>query len=1126
MQFSILLLLTFNEAPTGWQIGDKVVVGGTDHGWNGNDKDNSRLQDEVLTITDISGNEIRFVNDDIKEGNRNVLRFDHMRSSLAEASETSLYAANLTRNVSFETENGKEVPLDHRAHVMLMHNADVKVANAGFYDLGRSDKTKLVDDIGENVDGSKGNGTNVRGRYALHLHKTGTAPGDAASVIEGNVVSGSPGWGIVQHESNANLTDNVVFDVVGAGIVAESGNELGAWTGNTVIKTTGIDWKTAQDQRETRERKFDLGFQGDGYWIQGAAMIENKDNTAISSNDMGMVLFGGALDGKYFRPVTTVPISQLPAETQKLFSKDQTEADIRDIPIATVEGFEAYNGTYGLQVWGHATNFDGEAAFSSQPKEGMPNTAHLGRSEVKDFKLWGNRWGGAQAQYSSNIDMKNGLILGAGDGSIAGGAGLFNNHATFNSAYDNMTVAGFKEGALVEYPNTDKDFITTTVKNSTLRDNKYNLGEMGGEGKEGRPDDFGAFLKLQNNQYEVPEGNSAPVAKFGSKAIGGLAVELDASAFMDADSKGSPAEPSNGIAAYGWDLDNNGTIDRFGRRLNQVFDKAGSREVTLTVLDGQGQATELTQTVNVQPSDYTNPFSGGDFSNGTLTQDAWKASSEWADKGWFITDSANISDGVAKLSSPGNWGGHIGEVIRDEKVRRGEQTLNFKLQNIEGAPENEPWKRNEVTVSLWGVNGQFINKPWEGSNPIQAGTLPMQSTQLVDEMYGGEEGEFFDWKNLSLDVDLGSGYDYLLFQVNTTHTRENGDKVAIDDVSLTGEANSIPGELIPPNTLTPAPESTGGPKVATPAPAKPTTEAKDEPIDQPMPEPTKPDAEEPIARPVTEAKDEPIDQPMPDPTKPDAEEPMAGPTTDVEDEPVKQPMPEPTTQPTERELAPVVQISFEEALGKIARDTAVEGEPNNARLNGGVEWTEGKVGGAATLDGANGLIRVKGSEELNKGGPYEQRTVSMWFNADDMTAEREQVLFEQGNRRQGMNMYLDKDLLYFGEWSGSTKGGTGSWVSAEAEAGKWHHAAMVLDAQAGAEGTLTAYLDGEQVGQTIATALLADRAALGVGNVSGTTQFENGYGARKDSGLLGAVDEVQIFNDALSPNQVQQLALV
>ena len=80
----------------------------------------------------------------------------------------------------------------------------------------------------------------------------------------------------------------------------------------------------------------------------------------------------------------------------------QTEVDIRDIPMATVEGFEAYNNTYGLEVWGHKTNFDGEGAFSENrsnfSEEELPETAHSGRSQINDFKLWGNRWIGAKVQ--------------------------------------------------------------------------------------------------------------------------------------------------------------------------------------------------------------------------------------------------------------------------------------------------------------------------------------------------------------------------------------------------------------------------------------------------------------------------------------------------------------------------------------------------------------------------------------------------------------------------------------------------------------------------------------------------------------------------------------------------------
>ncbi|MBX2863913.1 MAG: G8 domain-containing protein, partial [Leptolyngbyaceae cyanobacterium MAG.088] len=226
--------------PIGWAVGDKLVLGGTNYGWNGTDNDNSRFQDEVLTITEINGNRVQFTNDNITQGDNTVLRFDHVRPDIEEKDQLQLYVANTSRNVVIESEDGADTPTLQRGHVMFMHNPDIEVHNAGFYNLGRSDKTKLVDDIGQNVDGTKGSGTNVRGRYALHVHRAG---GDdingQAAILQGNAVVGSPGWGIVHHDSHAIIEDNVVFDVVGTGIAAESGTELGRWENNITIKTTG-----------------------------------------------------------------------------------------------------------------------------------------------------------------------------------------------------------------------------------------------------------------------------------------------------------------------------------------------------------------------------------------------------------------------------------------------------------------------------------------------------------------------------------------------------------------------------------------------------------------------------------------------------------------------------------------------------------------------------------------------------------------------------------------------------------------------------------------------------------------------------------------------------------------------
>jgi len=1046
-------VLYLSEAPEGWQVGDQVVLGGTSYDSRGSDSDNSRFQDEVLTITSIDGNEVRFINEDIEKGDRDVLRYDHTRSDLADsADELSLYVGNVKRNVALETENGEDVPIENRAHVMLMHNPDINVLNAGFYELGRSDKTEFVDDPVENVDGSKGNGTNARGRYSLHLHRTGTGgSAEEASIVRGNAVVGSPGWGIVQHDSHAGLEDNVVFDVAGAGISAEAGNETGWWTNNLTIKTTGIPTTEFNRQSYKREELYDFGVQGSGYWVQGAAQIENKDNKAVSSNAAGMDLFGGSLDEDNIRDATTLEISSLSPELQALFPEGQTEVDISDVPMATVEGFESYNANTGLRVWGHNTNFNGELAFNTTD----PETAHEGRSTIEDATVWGNRNRGISVQYSSNVDVKDSLVLGNDEGTLyAYGAGLLNNQASYGTEFDNVTVAGFEVGADIAKPNNDKEFISSTVSNSDFSDNTYHLTEAGVPLAQGGYNDFAAYTQLENNKFEDVSGNAAPTAKFEAEALGGLAYEFDASDSFDRD----PLEGSNpnvnkldssGIASYGWDLDNDGTIDRYGRNITHVFDNAGEQTVSLTVWDNQGQTTTYNQTLSVEPTDYTNAFVNSSFSDSTI-QIPGNDNSQWADQGWYATRGVKVSDGAGKLSVRGDRSNYIGQVVQNDKVHQGTQTLSYDLKNIDAGKSE--FDANEVTVEFWGVNGQFEN----GANgPEQVGTLPMESTLLSIETFNADNDGLFDWTTISTEVDLGEGYDYLLFEVNGTGIDDAKDYVAIDKLSLTGEANS---------------NGNNGNSSGPTNPSEPENPS----------EPTNPS----------------------EPNNPS----------------------EPTNPTFPTELEPVAHITFDNIDGALAVDTSSAGKQNDATLKNAT-LSNGQFGEAAEFEGGKRSgASIKNSTDINL-GTHDERTISLWFKAEDLESGEKQVIYEEGGRVRGLNMYIEDDLLHFGGWSNKGGWSDGSWITTDQIVeDQWHHVALVLDGDDQLQpDAMTAYLDGEEIGRAEGTQMWQHNDGIGIGNTKGSTRFADGTtGSRM--GLDGSIDEVQIYNDALSASQVQQLS--
>ncbi|MBV1862554.1 MAG: G8 domain-containing protein [Nannocystaceae bacterium] len=243
---------------TGWAVGDEVLVMGTRRGG---------YEDERRRITGLSAGEITL---------DRPLDFTHQTPSfnvdnVTGIAELQLYVANLSRNVRFRSESETQ---SVRGHLMFMHADAVDARYAAFTDLGRTRKDEPVNSMFN--PGTQ----NPEGRYPLHLHRGGASITSRPSFLIGNVVVGSPGWGIVQHGAFAAVNDNVVHDVLGSGIVAEDGNEIGEWIGNFVsgIPGDGDVLTVARD-----EQGGDFGHQGEAYNVQARHLLF-QGNVAANSN--------------------------------------------------------------------------------------------------------------------------------------------------------------------------------------------------------------------------------------------------------------------------------------------------------------------------------------------------------------------------------------------------------------------------------------------------------------------------------------------------------------------------------------------------------------------------------------------------------------------------------------------------------------------------------------------------------------------------------------------------------------------------------------------------------------------------------------------------------------------------
>ncbi|MEM7670598.1 MAG: G8 domain-containing protein, partial [Pseudomonadota bacterium] len=345
---------------TNWNVGDTVVLMGTEEGRMVDGRWTSQDEERVITA----------INPDGTLTLDRPLEFAHAKEQGFE-DQLNIPVGNATRNVVFSSEN----PEGTRGHVMIMSD-DADIRFAEFEELGRTD-TGI----------ERGTDDNPIGRYALHLHKTGLGEDAGTAQIIGNAVNGSPGWGIVQHESKANVDWNFVYDVAGAGIVSETGNETGQWVGNFVSSTYGDGERVDHIRDESRG---DFGHAGVAYESQSRLIIQ-QDNLASGSR-YAWVFRASEL----FKTDDTVDELELnPADVQ--FNPDPLGREL----VAEEAQIMAFSGNSAVGV---------EIGFDSGHRVNVHQETDL-HSQIFDFTAWNVKYGIGLFNYTSNYVIKDSLFV-------------------------------------------------------------------------------------------------------------------------------------------------------------------------------------------------------------------------------------------------------------------------------------------------------------------------------------------------------------------------------------------------------------------------------------------------------------------------------------------------------------------------------------------------------------------------------------------------------------------------------------------------------------------------------------------------------------------------------------------
>lgn len=455
--------IRLQSVPQNWRVGDTLVIPGSRFsGWKW---DNSiravryhGTQDEVRTITALNGSQVTL---------DHPLSHDH----ISPRADLKISVGNFSRNVVIANENAAALPVHRRGHVMFMHSDRVDVRYAEFFELGRTDKSRTNMEAADLATARFD--SNVRGRYSFHFHRTGTSNQRQPAMAIGNAVFGSPGWGYVHHDSHAMFHQNVSFNTFGAGFVAETGNETGAWTDNLAIKAQGIS-SSFNPKNNNDINSFDIARSGDGFWFQGR-MVASISNIAASVN-RGFT---------YFHRDSSQTMIKMPPQLfmlpEALGLGRQAGAD--DIPIRHFHHNEAFASTVGLfvvkanpdqdhDIYTVMSNF---TAWEVTAGAAIEYTAHY---LLRDFDLIGNtsepfRNPVYGIEFGTNTtDM---VVRDARIENFPIGIALRKDHTEGNlTGVDQFVVIG-GDMVAVATPYADRDASDLIIPSSSLQPDRFNL---------------------------------------------------------------------------------------------------------------------------------------------------------------------------------------------------------------------------------------------------------------------------------------------------------------------------------------------------------------------------------------------------------------------------------------------------------------------------------------------------------------------------------------------------------------------------------------------------------------------------------------------------------------------------
>jgi hypothetical protein len=206
-----------------------------------------------------------------------------------------------------------------------------------------------------------------------------------------------------------------------------------------------------------------------------------------------------------------------------------------------------------------------------------------------------------------------------------------------------------------------------------------------------------------------------------------------------------------------------------------------------------------------------------------------------------------------------------------------------------------------------------------------------------------------------------------------------------------------------------------------------------------------------------------------------------------------------TTHTNSTTLGLVGHWTLDEGSGSVANDSS--GQGNTGTLNNSPAWVAGKFKSALSFDGTNQYVSIGNAASLQ----LSTGTASAWVKSSSCSSGFCAIVLKQF--AYGAFIVSSGDLIIY-DWGNGATRDTGINIAD----GKWHHIAFSF--QDGVTNGSVVYLDGLPV-LTTTIAIFGQDTEVEIGR--------GGPNGGATQPLNGSVDDVRIYNRALTPAEVSML---